>query len=124
MNSAASELRLAQANELELLMFEQELQLASLKEQHAQEQNELEKTKKANHEDFQLMLQYHQQMYQLFTNVVIRALTPIRKDKYAFANSGTLSRVCGNTPESSFHNAYNDAFLRRMLNEGLLTILS
>ena len=124
MNSTASELQLAQANELELLIFQQEKELASLKKQHAQEQHEFDKAKKANHEDFQLMLQYHHKMYQLFSNVVIRALTPIKKDKYAFANSGTLSRVCGSTPENSFHNTYNDAFLRRMLNEGLLSCVT
>jgi hypothetical protein len=102
------------------VLADHERELAAVRARQALEINQA----KARHEDdirdFQIMINHHEAMYTNFSTILTRALTPIRAGGYAFANSGTLSRICGNMTEGSFLHTNCDGFLRRMNNEGLL----
>ena len=106
--------------ELEDLIQLQERKLAALKARQAVEIKDAEERQLADARDFGLLAGHHEAMYGLFSSILIRALTPIREGGYAFANSGSLSRICGHVPEGSFYNTGSDGFLRRMTAEGLL----
>ena len=106
--------------ELNDLIEQQQRKLDALRAKQAQEKKEAKERQIADARDFALLAGHHEAMYSLFSTILIRALTPIRAGGYAFANSGSLSRICGNLPEGSFFNTGSDGFLKRMVTEGLI----
>ena len=90
------------------------------------EQRELEEIKgaeerhKADQSDYANIVAYQNGMYMCFASIMIRTLTNNQTNGFSFANSGTLTRMCGNTPEGSFSNTNSDFFLKRMNEAGLL----
>ncbi len=114
--------RMVNEHERELadLIEQQQRKLDALRAKQAEEKKEAKERQIADARDFGLLAGHHEAMYGLFSSILIRALTPIREGGYAFANSGSLSRICGHVPEGSFYNTGSDGFLRRMTAEGLL----
>tara|TARA_B100000767_G_C19421128_1_gene392017 strand:+ start:52 stop:546 length:495 start_codon:yes stop_codon:yes gene_type:complete len=100
------------------------------KEQVLREQRELEEIKeaeqrqKADQSDYAKIVAYQNGMYMCFASIMIRTLTNNQRNGFSFANTGTLTRMCGNTPEGTFSNTNSDLFLKRMNKEGVLECIT